>query len=159
MNTALLVVALAIGWIAITGGLTLPNLVLGAVVAGFVIYLLRHWLVRPIAFWRFGKVIGLALLFVRELLLSALGVAALVLAPDLKRRLRPAIIAFPLTARSDAEITLLANLITLTPGTLSLDVSADRARLYVHALSLKSRESLISDIANGFEKKVVDVFR
>ena len=74
-------------------------------------------------------------------------------------RLRPAIIAFPLTARSDAEITLLTNLITLTPGTLSLDVSADRARLYVHALSLKSRESLISDIANGFEKKVVDVFR
>jgi len=54
-----------------------------------------------------------------------------VLTPDMKSVLRPAIIAFPLTIKSDAEITLLANLITLTPGTLSVDVSEDRSDLRV----------------------------
>ena len=44
------------------------------------------------------------------------------------------VIAIPLEARTDAEIVLLANLITLTPGTLSLDISADRKVLYVHAM-------------------------
>jgi multicomponent Na+:H+ antiporter subunit E len=53
---------------------------------------------------------------------------------------------------------VLANLITLTPGTLSIDVSPDRSVLYVHALALDSRESLIADIAGGFEAKVREVF-
>jgi len=53
---------------------------------------------------------------------------------------------------------LLANLITLTPGTLSVDVSQDRSLLYVHTLTLSTREALIADIAGGFEAKVREVF-
>ena len=60
-------------------------------------------------------------LFVKELILSALKVAWLVLQPRIN--IRPAIIAYPLTVTTDAQITLLANMITLTPGTLSVDVS------------------------------------
>ncbi|HTJ57657.1 MAG TPA: Na+/H+ antiporter subunit E [Devosiaceae bacterium] len=159
MNAPLLILVLGLGWIAVTGGFTLANLFLGAVIAALVIYLLRHRLKRPLGLWRAWQVLALAGLFVRELLLSAVGVAALVLSPELERRLRPAIIAFPLSARSDEEITLLANLITLTPGTLSLDVSADRKWLFVHVLSLSTKDQLISEIANGFEKKVIEVFR
>ena len=48
-------------------------------------------------------------------------------------RLKPGIFAYPLKVDRDFEITLLANLITLTPGTLSVDVSADRRTLFVHA--------------------------
>lgn len=159
MNAVALVAVLAFGWVAITGGFTLLNLLLGAVVATIVVYLMRHRLAHPRGIGRLWRIVSLALLFVGELLLSAVGVAKLVLTPDLARRLKPAIIAFPLTATSDAEITLLANLVTLTPGTLSIDVSADRKRLYVHVLSLKSKEKLVRDLANGFEKKVIEVFR
>jgi multicomponent Na+:H+ antiporter subunit E len=159
MNALLLVFVLALGWMAMTGGFSLPNLLLGAAVAGFVIFLFRHTLRRPLAIERLFAALLLALFFVGELLLSALAVARLAATPDLAARLRPAIIAFPLTVQSDAEITLLANLITLTPGTLTLDVAPDRRHLYIHVLVLADRESLVAGIAAGFEQKVINVFR
>jgi multicomponent Na+:H+ antiporter subunit E len=73
--------------------------------------------------------------------------------------IRPAIIAYPLTVTTDAQITLLANMITLTPGTLSVDVSDDRKWLYVHAIDVASKEALIGDIAAGFETKILEVSR
>lgn len=158
MNPMLLVVLLAIGWVAITGGMTLANLALGVAIAGFVLFLLRDKMAQPLSPARAWAVILLALLFVKELLLSAVGVARLVLTPALGKRLRPAIIAYPLQARSDVEITLLANLITLTPGTLTVDVSPDRKRLYIHVLSLESEEKLIASIHDGFERRVMDIF-
>ena len=92
-------------------------------------------------------------------MVSAVRVAFVVLHPNLKSVLKPAIVAVPLTVKSDAEITLLANLITLTPGTLSIDVSEDRRLLYVHVLHLADRQALIADIAGGFERKIAEVFQ
>lgn len=94
-------------------------------------------------------------LFARELVLSAVKVAWLALQPKL--RLRPAIIAYPLTVTTDVQITLLANLITLTPGTLSVDVSDDRRWLYIHAIDVASREALVGSIASGFEARILEV--
>jgi multicomponent Na+:H+ antiporter subunit E len=99
----------------------------------------------------------LILLFVVELVVSAVRVALLALRPRLS--LRPAIIAYPLTVPSDAEITLLANLITLTPGTLSVDVSDDRKWLFIHCIDAPDAEGVINAIAGGFETKVLEVFR
>lgn len=95
--------------------------------------------------------------FVVELIVSALKVAWLVVQPRI--RLRPAIIDYPLTVTSDAQITLLANLITLTPGTLSLDVSDDRRTLKVHAIDIDSPERLIGHIAAGLETRVMRALR
>lgn len=92
-------------------------------------------------------------LFIKELVLSALQVAWLVVQPKL--RLRPGFIAFPLTVTSDVQITLLANLITLTPGTLSVDVSEDRKTLFIHAIDVSDREALIGRIAAGFETRIL----
>jgi multicomponent Na+:H+ antiporter subunit E len=103
------------------------------------------------------KLFALALLFVRELLVSAIRVAWLAVQPRLK--LRPAIVSYPLTVSSDAEISLLANLITLTPGTLSIDVSDDRKWLSVHCLDSPGDEQVIDTIAGGFETRVMQVFR
>ena len=159
MSLALLVIVLSVVWAAITGTFTVPNLLLGAVIGLFGVFLLRDRIAAPAYLGRLGKILSLAGLFVREVLLSAIKVAILVLTPNLRAHLRPGIIAFPLTATSDAEITLLANLITLTPGTLSVDVSADRRALYVHALMVRDKEALIAGIAAGFEAKVIEVFK
>jgi multicomponent Na+:H+ antiporter subunit E len=99
----------------------------------------------------------LILLFLRELILSALRVAWLAVQPRIA--IRPAIIAYPLTVTTDAQITLLANMITLTPGTLSVDVSDDRKWLYVHAIDIQSKEALIGSIAAGFETRILRVTR
>jgi multicomponent Na+:H+ antiporter subunit E len=101
--------------------------------------------------------LSLLLLFARELIVSALKVAWLAVQPQL--RIRPAIIAYPLTVTTDAQITLLANMITLTPGTLSVDVSDDRRTLYIHAIDIESRDTLIGTIAAGFETKILRVLR
>ena len=71
----------------------------------------------------------------------------------------PGIVRVPLEAETNLEITLLANLITLTPGTLSLDVSDDRKVLYVHAMYLKDKQAFIDDIKNGFEKRLLEILR
>ncbi|MEO8758092.1 MAG: Na+/H+ antiporter subunit E [Devosia sp.] len=103
------------------------------------------------------KWLALIGLFLRELIVSALKVAWLVV--QRKPRLRPGIIAYPLTVTTDAQITLLANMITLTPGTLSIDVSADRRTLFIHAIDVADREKLIGEIAAGFETGVLGVLR
>lgn len=101
--------------------------------------------------------LSLILLFLRELVLSALKVAWLVVQPQIK--IRPAIVAYPLTVTTDAQITLLANMITLTPGTLSIDVSEDRKTLYVHAIDMETKEAMVGNIAAGFETAILRVLR
>lgn len=158
MNPASIVIGLALIWAAITGTFTGLNLLLGAAIGGVAVLLLRGAFAPPRILRKIGQIASLMLLFFYELAASAIRVAIVVLTPDMKTALRPAIIAFPLTVKSDAEITLLANLITLTPGTLSIDVSEDRSVLYVHVLTLSTRESLIADIAGGFEARVREIY-
>jgi multicomponent Na+:H+ antiporter subunit E len=159
MNLTGLLLVSALGWAAVTGNFGALNLLLGALIGGFALLLFRVKTVRPAFLARAYRIGALALLFIRELLESAIRVAIIVLSPKVSARLHPAIIAFPLTARTDREITLLANLITLTPGTLSVDVSEDRKLLFIHCLDLKDREALVAAIAKGFEAKVIEVFR
>jgi multicomponent Na+:H+ antiporter subunit E len=92
-----------------------------------------------------------------EIGLGALRVAWLALQP--KIRLRPALVAYPLVVTRDAQITLLANMITLTPGTLSVDVSDDRRTLYIHTLDTADAETLVGAVAAGFETRVLGVLK
>jgi multicomponent Na+:H+ antiporter subunit E len=159
MNMALIGILVAFGWCAATGSFTLANLLFGGVIGGVALWLVRDRISRPELLPRLGRILTLCGLFLRELLLSAVRVGWLVLRPDMKRHLRPAIVAFPLSVRSDAEITLLANMITLTPGTLSVDVSEDRKILFVHAINVADEPALIREIAAGFEAAVARAFR
>jgi multicomponent Na+:H+ antiporter subunit E len=159
VSLVLLTIVLAIGWAAATDSFTMPNLLLGVIVAAAGLFVVRRHVSRPNLLPRAFRIAGLAVTFVRELVLSALRVARLVIRPDLRTHIRPAIIAFPLKAETDAEITLLANLITLTPGTLSVDVSEDRKLLYIHAIHVTDRDAFIREIANGFERQVIGACR
>ena len=159
MNRAAIAIVLALIWASITGNFSFPNLILGAFVSFLALWLVRKDVSTPYYFKKLKLAASLALLFFYELLLSSIRVAALVMSPNLKAKLKPGIIAFPLTAKSDVEITLLANLITLTPGTLSVDISQDQTKLYVHAISVPDKQALIDDIAKGFEAKIIEVFK
>lgn len=144
-------------WLAISGSYTVPNLLFGAVVAALSLGLIRHQIkrgdragIRPLA------TLSLALLFIKELALSAWTVAKLVVKPRME--LKPGIFAYSLTVERDFEIALLANLITLTPGTLSVDVGEDRKTLYIHALDCRDVEATKRSIADGFERKIMEAF-
>ncbi|WP_275789617.1 Na+/H+ antiporter subunit E [Pararhizobium gei] len=149
-------VLLTLVWAALTGSVTPHNLALGFLLSALSLFVVRAHIPKVRHRVRLGKLALLAGLFVRELWVSAFRVAILVLRPDM--RLRPGIFAYPLTVTRDFEITLLANLITLTPGTLSVDVSPDRRLLYVHALDCRDPAAEKRAIATGFERRIREAF-
>lgn len=151
-----IVLLLTLAWLAVTGSLTVANLLLGLLVALLSLWIARAHVSETKLKVRPGAAFLLALLFVKELALSAYRVALQVMKPQLV--LKPGIFAFPLTVERDFEITLLANLITLTPGTLSVDVSEDRRVLYVHALDCSDPAGVKRDIADGFERRIREAF-
>ena len=106
---------------------------------------------------KLAKLTALAGFFVWELIVSSIRVAWDVLTPSAHRA--PGIIAVPLSARTDAEIAWVANLITLTPGSLSLDVSSDRTILYVHTLFADDPEVARRALKDGFERRVLELLR
>lgn len=157
MSLFLVNVLLALAWSAVTGSFSFINFAFGFVLAMGALSLIREQVGSVGYFSRARRVISLALLFIYELVLSAWKVTVLVLSP--KMDLKPGIFAYPLKVDRDFEITLLANLITLTPGTLSVDVSDDRRILYVHALDCSDPDQTRRDIAEGFERKIMEAFR
>ena len=157
MNLFLLHIFLAFGFSAVLGQLTLSGLL-----AGFIVGYIALWLTKPLYgptryFERLPKVIGLISFFVKELLVSNLRVLWDVITP--KHISRPGIIGIPLDARTDTEIMLVANLISLTPGTLSLDLSEDRRMLYIHVMFLDDIDRTRQDIKEGIERRVLEVMR
>ncbi|WEX07752.1 Na+/H+ antiporter subunit E [Chelativorans sp. AA-79] len=157
MRLYLINILLALVWTAVTGSFAPANIVFGFLLGAGALYLIREQ-VGSLGYFRRGvKLTALALLFLYELVLSASRVAKLVLSPRME--LKPGIFSYPLTVDRDFEITLLANLITLTPGTLSVDVSEDRKTLYVHALDCSDVALLRRDIAQGFERRIMEAFR
>lgn len=94
--------------------------------------------------------------FVKELLLANLKVAFDVLTPPW--HMQPGVIALPLKSKTDLEITMVANFISLTPGTLSLDVSDDRRVLYIHAMFANDEAELIAELQE-IERRILEIMR
>lgn len=129
---------------------------------GFALGYAVLWVTKPLYpeahyFEKFPKALNLAFFFLKELAVSNLRVLWEVISP--KQINRPGIIGVPLDARSDLEIFLVANLISLTPGTLSVDLSDDRQTLYVHVMFLDSIEASRAAIKKGLERRVLEVMR
>lgn len=156
MSILFINIMLAFAWSAMTGSFTFVNVVFGFAIGAVSLSLIREQLSSRVHYKRFYGAISLALTFLWELVKSSVIVARIVLSP--RRELRPAIIAYPLDVTTAAEITLLANLITLTPGTLSIDVSEDSKTLYVHAIDAPDPEATIADIKSSFERRIERLF-
>lgn len=149
---------LAVGWCALLGELSVPNLVVGFLV-GFLALSISGPMFRGTrgyftSFLRYGR---LALYFAVEFFVSSMLVTWDVLTP--KHKSTPAIVAIPLDLEHPLQITTLANLVSLTPGTLSLDVSPDRKTLYVHAMFVRDPEETRRAIKNGLERLVKEAMR
>jgi len=152
MNPFSINMVLGVVWAALSGEFTLASLLVGFVV-GFV----TLWAMQPLfpANRYCAKVIGLIVLaafFLRELLVSSVKVAWSVFTP--LRNSKPGIISIPLEPSSNIQLTVLANLISLTPGSLSLDISADRKHLVVHAMFIEDPDDFRNEIKQGMEHRV-----
>lgn len=125
---------LTVVWVGLWGSVTAANVLGGLAVALLLVRGLpltdvtNRAVVDPVALLRF---LGF---FVADLVRSSLQVAVLVLRPS--RPLRQAVVAVPVRGASDSMLTLLANAISLTPGTLTLEVDRPGSTLYVHVIDV-----------------------
>lgn len=150
-------ICLASAWALAMGDVSLTNLSIGFVLGYAALWIAQPAIGRAGYFGRVPRAIRFALFFLWQLILANLRVAYDVVTP--KYHMRPGIVAIPLDAKTDQEITLLANLITLTPGSLSLDVSEDRRVLYVHSMFVDDVEPFRDGIKNGFERRLLELMR
>lgn len=150
-------ILLALAWMLAVGGVSLSSLGIGLLLGYAILWLSQPAIGRSSYFGRVRRTVYFLLFFLWELVLANLRVAHDVITP--RYYMRPAIIPVPLDAKTDLEITLLANLITLTPGTLSLDVSEDRRVMHVHAMFADDAEVFRKRIKNGFERRLLEILR
>lgn len=157
MRVFLLHTGLALTWVILTGSFTRDNFLFGAVIGYLILLMFRSTLGATSYFKKVRQIFDFVVYFAWQLLISNLRVAYEVLTPGM--RMCPGIVAIPLDIQRDIEITLLANLITLTPGTLSLEVAEDKSVLYVHSMYVDDRDEFITSIKDGFEKRVQELFQ
>lgn len=131
--------------------------IIGYILGLLILIVFRHFFNERFYMLRVYAVMKLVLLFFRELLLSNIAVLKVILKPRLT--ITPGIFALETKLTKDWEITILANLITLTPGTLVVNVSADNKTLYIHAMDLADKQEAIDNIKNTFEKAIMEVSR
>ncbi|WP_078552739.1 Na+/H+ antiporter subunit E [Bacillus alkalicellulosilyticus] len=151
----LLNVVLAFIWAFLQNSYTLVDFFIGYMVGLLILFVLRRFLTFDFYFRRVFAVIKLALLFARELVLANIDVIKIVLSP--KMNIQPGIIAVPTQLKADWEVTLLGALISLTPGTLTMDFSDDNQILYIHSIDVPDKEAMIRQIHNTFEKAIMEV--
>jgi multicomponent Na+:H+ antiporter subunit E len=150
-------ILLAFAWAAVTGRFDLRNVLVGMVL-GYAVLFVAQPVTGPSNYSkRIQRTVRFAVFYVRELVLANLRVASDVLTPN--PRIRPGVLAIPLEANTDTEITLLANLLTLTPGSVSLDVSSDRRFLYLHAMYIDDLEEYRASVKRNVERRVLEVLR
>jgi multicomponent Na+:H+ antiporter subunit E len=148
---------LAVLWVLVTGMATGLSFVLGFAVGALVLALVGPLVgIRGYA-RHLVRLAGFGVYYLKELFVSNLRVTRDILRP--RMRVRPAIVAVPLDHLNPSQVTLLANLITMTPGTLSVDVSDDRSTLYVHAMYTSDADALRREIKTGLEERVKEVLR
>lgn len=147
---------LLVVWQLLMNEVSAGSLIMGAVL-GLLIPILTHlfWpdpprVYRPLVFMRFGfRVLG-------DILMANFEVARLILGPS--RRLQPAFVVYPLELRHEFSISLLATTVSLTPGTVSADISQDHRSLLIHGLDVPDERELINTIKQRYEKPLMEVF-
>lgn len=148
-------IGIAIIWMSLKSSHTFPDFIVGYVIGLALLYFLRRFLRHRFYFGRVISLIKLHLIFIKELLLSNIDLVRIVLRPNMN--ITPGIMAVPTSLKSDWEITLLAALISLTPGTLSLTFSPDSKIIYVHSIHIEDKAADIKQIKDTFEKAIMEV--
>ena len=96
------------------------------------------------------------LMVMKDILTANVEVALLIVGPV--KTLKPGFVAIPIEVDSDLGITILASTVSLTPGTVSAEVSKDRAWLYVHFLHLENEAELIESVKQRYERPIKEIF-
>jgi multicomponent K+:H+ antiporter subunit E len=152
--TALLLVA----WLWLNNSLHPGHLVLGLALGLAIPFFTRRFWPEPIPIRRPLRLLQYLLIVLYDVIVANLQVAVLILGPS--SRWRPAFVRVPLELRTDFAITVLASTVTLTPGTVSVDLEDGpdgRRELVVHALRCTDERELVESIRQRYERRLREI--
>jgi multicomponent Na+:H+ antiporter subunit E len=155
-------IALGFIWCFVHGVVNLSNFLVGAMIGPFVIkpfkdlYDFREEVSYKERLKRIPKQIHYLSILIVQIIKASIVVAKIVLQPKID--IKPGIIAVPIRAKTDVGITAIANTITLTPGTLTIDVSDDKSALYVHCIDIDNAKEIRDSIKDDLEEYVLEAF-
>ena len=155
---------LAVLWSFVKGEISLANIIVGMLLAAVIIKTFKPMyhlgFGKPFqigsAFKRFPKQVIFLLNLIYEIILANISVAKIILSP--KMDIKPGIIEVPIRTKTHAGITGIANSITLTPGTVTIDISDDEKILYVHAIDASDPDGIRASIKSDLEDYVLEAF-
>ncbi|PKR79068.1 Na+/H+ antiporter subunit E [Halalkalibacillus sediminis] len=150
-------ILIAFLWMFLSEEYTFLSFFTGYLIGIVLLFFLRRFVPDTYYLNRVWLVLKLIFLFIKELVMSSISVVALAYKPKLD--IEPGIFALPTELNSNWEITLLANLISLTPGTLSVAISDDNTKIYIHAMDMPDVEAEVNEIKETFEKAIMEVTR
>ncbi|MCZ8535205.1 Na+/H+ antiporter subunit E [Psychrobacillus psychrodurans] len=153
----LLNVLIALTWMFLSVSFKPTTFIVGYLLGLLMLFMLRKSFSSRFYMDRVWAVIKLASLFLKELVMSNFSVLKLIVQPSMP--IRPAIFAMTTVLEQDWEITLLSSLITLTPGTVVIDISDDNKTLFIHSIDFEDIDEAVDSIRNTFEKAIMEVSR
>lgn len=144
-------------WVALTGSLSYTNFIFGLFLGFAVLWVMSRNEQDQRYFYRVPKILFFALYFIYQVIKANVQVAYDVMTPNYF--FRPGVVRFPTNAKTDFELNILSMFISLTPGTLILDVSEDRKALYIHVMYLTDPDKFIHELRGGIERRLLEVLR
>jgi multicomponent K+:H+ antiporter subunit E len=147
---------LFVTWLAINNSASAGNIVLAVLFALGIPWFTRSLRADPPRIRRSGTILTLAAVVLKDIVLSNLEVARRILGPE--SAIRPRFVWVPLSIRDPHGIAALASIITMTPGTLSADLSEDRRHLLIHAFNVDDEAALVADIKARYEQPLMEIF-
>lgn len=154
----LLSAVLLVAWLWLNNTLHPAHILLGSLLAVAIPYFTRQFWPEPIVVDRPLRVIQYVAVVCYDIVVANLQLAALILGPA--SRLRPMFVRVPLDLRTDFAVTVLASTVTLTPGTVSVDIEDDaggRRRLVVHALRCTDPAALVHSVKERYERRLKEI--
>lgn len=149
-------VVLALAWLLLHNSLAPGHILLGLLLGWLIPNLTRNFWPEPVRFHGALILLRFSGVVLWDILVANLNVARLILSHPGK--LRPAFVDVPLGLKGEMAISLLANTISLTPGTVSVEISPDRHCLRVHALDAPDPDGLVQEIKVRYEAPLMKVF-
>ncbi|RED89212.1 Na+/H+ antiporter subunit E [Cohnella phaseoli] len=151
----LLNMLLSITWMFLNNDWTAAGFIIGFALGLLILIAFRRFFHQPLYVKKMWAIVKLLLIFTKELFVSSFAVAKHVVSPKLN--MRPGIFTFRTVLQSDWEVTILACLICLTPGTLTLEISRDSRTLFIHAMDIEDADELAEQIKLSFERAILEV--
>ena len=151
----LLNMILALTWMFLTTSASGSSFIIGYLLGAIILFLFRRFFDTPFYLRKVVAVVRLILIFIRELFIANFDVFKTIVRPKLE--LKPGIFSYETSLTKDWEITLLSILITLTPGTLVMEISPDNKTLFIHALNVREINEMTEGIRNSFEQVIKEV--